>query len=333
MKRNILYDKRVFKGAMGFSESSEGITPLRFDSNLLKVYQKRENHAIRSRCCAGIKLDIKTDSPFICFEFDILSFCRSWAYFDLVLDGIYSDSYSINDLKPGSYGFSFVIDNTHNNSKNDILAIRHIEVFFPHTAEVVFREITIGNNSIYEPAVQTSRSLFCLGDSITQGMDAYHPYLTFPAIIADRLSLDLYNHGVGGYFFDPATLDFQSMSSPGIVLIAYGTNDWNKYDNINDFSVVCDKYFEKVSHVFRESKGYVITPIWRYDILQEKNMGSFKALSQTIAEAADKYSGFTSIDGTTLIQNNEDFFRDKRIHPTDEGNIQMALNLIKIIDL
>ena len=77
----------------------------------------------------------------------------------------------------------------------------------------------------------------------------------------------------------------------------------------------------------------VITPFWRADIGEDAPMGSFCDLANTIGDVCTAYGNITVLDGSELVPNIPEYFRDKTLHPSDEGFLHIAINLAKKIDV
>lgn len=313
----------LFTGCLRAAETEDGITPLRFTERQLNVYAASEALSLRSRCLAGCRLELRTDSAYIRFDYTLKGRARKSVYFDIWVDGRWlADTGEDNPASPDG-SFLYEIGGKEGE-------VKHICIDLPHNAELVFRSFELAPGAVCEPVGGADGGLLCLGDSITQGMDAKHPSSTYAAMLARSLDLPLLNQGVGGYVFNPDSLDENVSFKPQIVTIAYGTNDWGRYATMAEFRDKCAAYLDAASRLYADARIYVLTPIWRSIRNDRKPLGTFDELAQTIKDIAVEYPGFHVIDGESLVPHGGRLFADGT-HPTDEGFAHMALHLYKQI--
>lgn len=146
----------------------------------------------------------------------------------------------------------------------------------------------------------------------------------------ERSKCHLLNQGVGGYIFNADSLDENLPFKPQIVTVAYGTNDWVRYETMAQFRYQCSAYIDAVSRHYSYARIFVMTPIWRKIRNERKPLGTFDELVQTIKEICADHPSIHVIDGESLVAHCGRLFADGT-HPTDEGFAHMALNLYKQI--
>ncbi len=323
----------LFANCLGVKETEEGYTPLRFTEAQLAHYAKTEMFRIRSRCTAGITIDAITDSSFIEIEYEVRSFARDWLYFDVYVDNAFRVSLGSRPMgaRRGTVRCEIpsLPDGPVEGSEVKSVSpacMRRITVYLPQNVELLIRRIGFSEGAAYTAAPAASRSLLCLGDSITQGMEAMNPSCTYTALLARALGHRLLNQGVGGHFFEPESLDPALPYAPDAITIAYGTNDWGRCASLADFRSHCAVYLEKVVDLFPRTPIYAVTPFWRRDHGTDKPMGGFASISRTISEVCAGLPGVTVVDGLLAIPHQDRFFGDG-LHPTDEGFAHIALYL------
>jgi len=145
------------------------------------------------------------------------------------------------------------------------------------------------------------------------------------------------NQGVGGYFFDAASLDGldsiarEGASRPGLITVAYGTNDWDLVPGLSTLRANIRAYFERLAGLFPGVPVYVLTPIWRGDIDRPKACGSFDDVARAIAGEAGRYPGNSIVDGLAIPIHDRKYFQDNWLHPNEEGFRIMADSLFGAI--
>jgi lysophospholipase L1-like esterase len=315
--------KSLFTGCFSVAETEEGVAPVRFTERQLGVYAQKEAQSLRSRCLAGCRLEMRTDSEYIRFDYVRKGGARKYLYFDIWVDGRWVAEIGEDNPEQPEGSFSYEISGNRDGMKQ-------ICIDLPHNAEIVFHSFQLSPNALCEPIGQAHGGLLCLGDSITQGMDAKHPSSTYPALLARALDMPLLNQGVGGYIFNADSLDENLPFKPQIVTVAYGTNDWVRYETMAPFRDQCSAYIDAVSRHYSYARIFVMTPIWRSIRNERKPLGTFDELVQTIKEICAEHPSIHVIDGESLIAHCGRLFADGT-HPTDEGFAHMALNIYKQI--
>ncbi|OHD80616.1 MAG: hypothetical protein A3J97_06305 [Spirochaetes bacterium RIFOXYC1_FULL_54_7] len=271
-----------------------------------------------------------SDSPFIQLDYSIRSFARDWLYFDIFLDGVFVESIGSAPIcaRDGSFRYKPAVEEG---------TAHRITIYLPHNVELVIKELSYAKGAIVEPAPPPGRRMLCLGDSITQGMAARHPSSTYPVILSRTLDAELLNQGVGGYVFERESIDGFPERIPDIVTIAYGTNDWVQRASASEFEIKCTEYLEKACRRFSSSLIAVITPLYRMDASTDRASGSFSSIGETIKRVCSGISNLDIdcvplvVDGSCLVPHQARFF-DDGLHPTDEGFLHIAHNLVLMLE-
>lgn len=314
----------MFKGCIEIENVDGGIRPLRFTQPQLKVYEDDSIAlALRSRCSSGVAIDIETDSPYIAFEYSVEGWSREWLYFDVYINNVFVHTMGYSNMEERDNSFYYEIPKEHESNR--------VTIYLPHLVDIILYDIRVADGASVKEVPSYERDLLCLGDSITQGMDARHPSSAYPTVIARAIEANVLNQGVGGDVFNVNNLDPKLPFDPDIITVAYGTNDWSRYESIGEFRSKCKDYIDTLIYIYGSSQIFVITPIWRADIDEPKPMGEMSLLRDSMYEICSDYSQIEMIDGRSLVPNMPHYFGDQTVHPSDEGFLHMAVNLLPYI--
>lgn len=311
---------KLFKGAVRIEETPAGVIARRFTERQLAFYASvSEMSSIRAAGGAGIRMEFITDSPEISFSYETTAFCRDSLYFDFYENGVLCGVVKEPDNSPGG-SVSY-----RKHSAGDT----RITIYFPYTCGIVLKEVSLGNVQYIEE--QTVHYL-ALGDSITQGMDAKHASFNYPAILSRYFGWDYLNQGVGGFYFDPASLDADLPFRPDIITVAYGVNDCYMISigqkTLAEVERAVKSYMGRLRTLSPKTEIYVITPIWRTAEYEYADIASgLRNMRELIAgEASER--GFRVIDGERLVPHDSGFFGDGALHPNEMGFLEYAMHMI-----
>ncbi|WP_168123163.1 SGNH/GDSL hydrolase family protein [Paenibacillus sp. HB172176] len=303
------------------------MSPRRFTNKQMAVYAQQDNYRLRSHCSSSVELKLLTDSD----ELEIVAAfnvaARDYAYLDcyvnerrLPIQGV--DTFGGEQ----SVKVRIQMQLPNNNGLNSV------RIVLPHNVETVLHEVRIKEGASVEPVpgVGEKRKLLCLGDSITQGMDAHCGSHSYPTLVAETLGLDVLNQGIGGYVFDPDSLDEELAARypADLITVAYGTNDWARGTEADSFEQTVSDYFAKLVAIYPKADIYAITPIWRKFGHESRAMGTLEDARSIISKAASRYPSVRVIDGLSLMPAEERLFADGT-HPTDDGFMHYALKLAR----
>jgi lysophospholipase L1-like esterase len=194
-----------------------------------------------------------------------------------------------------------------------------------HKYSGAFYSVELSKNAKIERHVFDRKILF-LGDSLTQGYNARFDLLSFAYLISDFFNAESVVQGIGGTCFEPTTaLDIGFEAD--IVFVAYGTNDFTRYQTLQELEIQAEKYLSKWKTVYPNATFFLISPIWRQDAEEEKPMGTFSKCCEAIKKVAQDLA-VTLIDGDKIMAQLPDFMADT-IHPNDLGFTLYAINVLK----
>lgn len=311
---------KLLKGAVWIEETQTGILARRFTEKQLAFYASVSQASyVRAAGCAGIRMDFITETPEISFAYETTAFCRDSLYFDIYENGVLCGVAKEPDKSPSGR----VVYRKHTPGKT------RITVYFPYTCDIALQDVSLGE---IEYVPDEKINYLALGDSITQGMDAKNSSFHYPAILARYFGWNYLNHGVGGFYFDPDSLDAELPFKPDIITVAYGTNDYHlisvgekTYEGVKK-SVRA--FFDKLIALYPQACIYVITPIWRAAEYENADIASGMQRIRSFLKKEATSRGWNVIDGEKLVSHDSGFFGDKVLHPNEIGFMEYAMHMI-----
>ncbi len=308
MQLNFSQIKAITTGAVRVLEETDGIHFFRFTVAQEEVcVKKRAVPLDRTVCTSGITLFFKTNSSNLgikikTFESQV-SFRR--AVIDITVNGSLFDSIEIMDEGEAE-------------KKWDIGAgEKEIRIYLPWCKKTVLQALYLDDGADITP-VKCDKKLIAFGDSITHGFNAIHPMNKYVTRLADYLGAEEFNKAIGGDTFSPLLAKETDDFVPDYITVAYGTNDWNSCPR-ELFVTRANQFYKTLSENYPNAKIYAITPIWRKDMHEERECGSFLETFNIIRDAVAELSNVTIVNGLTLVPHDEKYYGDKRLHPNDEG--------------
>lgn len=313
-------EKGFFRNRLEVRETPDGLVPVRFTDAQFKAYSRDPAKAVRSFCPSGVTLDLLTDAAWFELDFKVLGNARDYHYFDVCIDHVLFAA-------PGSLcaeaGGSFRQELPFAGTK------RRLTVHLPHCTHLAITDFRLPPGALAEAAPTAGKKLLCLGDSITQGMDALHPSSTYPALLARFLDMECLNQGVGGHTFRADSLDPALPYKPDLITVAYGTNDWRHNESPGDLKESCAEFFDKLVSIFPGTPVIAITPFWRADMGEKMASGTFMEMVETIEKVCGVYKTVRNVSGLGLMPHLPEFMYDKRLHPNETGFLHIALGLAR----
>jgi len=316
--------KDLFCGALNVRKDGEWYIPERFTAKQLESYAITEGLKIRSVAPAGCKLCFYTKAKMLELTFKTGGRARSWAAFDLVENGMLKDTIEVGD-EEGKAVFCLSGDPS-----------VKTEIFLPHLVELAIKDIKADDVLMSAEEYEKlnlckfkQKFWLCLGDSITQGMDAVSPSLTYPIITAFLLKYDVINQGVGGAMFRHENLDYIG-KEPDMITIAFGCNDWGSVKDREEFIHNIHSYLEKLVSLYSCRNIFGILPIWRSDADTIRSGMAFDEMREIIKEEYSKYPFIKVIDGLKLMPAIKRLYGDTGVlkaHPNETGFLYWSVKL------
>ena len=310
------------QGILSISRDRHGIRMRRMTPAQYDYYDWTPGWDIRSRCNAGSSIVLNTDSPFLNMSLEFLPGARTYFGLDIEIDGILSHCIRVEKAK-GKYEkrlFEF------NEARE-----RTVRIYLSPNIEIRILKLELRSGSMVRPVETSSCNILCLGDSITQGMDAHSPVSTYPVQLARMMDANLLNQGVGGHIFDVDSLDPDLAFSPDLITVAYGTNDWGREIGLEGIRQSAETYLEKLRDIFPlPTRIAVLSPIWRQAGHELRGGVDLPTFSRTILDIAQQIEGVDAIDGLALVPN-QPWYLEDGTHPNDHGFLHYSLNLHRLL--
>ena len=191
-----LTDKEVAalsRGALYTETDGEGYLVFhRFTKKIEDFYGTfNPNFAMKAAATSGVCLHFTTDAAALSFEYaSKAASSRKFDYFDITVDGALVAHPGKEDGAGETGKVSLSLG----------AGAHTVCVYFPALAALRVRCFTL-DSATYCTPVKRARKLYCLGDSITQGYDAWYPMQSYATLLSDKLDAEILNHGIGGEVF------------------------------------------------------------------------------------------------------------------------------------
>ena len=256
MKLNPSQLSKIVHNVLSYSfDENDRLQFHRFSQEQREIYAlESQDWVIKTLSSASAALDFITDSEFITLKFDLYpGSSQRWGSVDLYVDGVFRANRYADDLSIKLAGF-------------ELPAGQHrVTVYFPWSAQTVVSEVHLSDGASIIP-VKKNLKMLCFGDSITQGYTSKFSSLSYVNQVARALNAEVVNQGIGGYYFNEATIDESILSyQPDIITVAYGTNDYSRYETAEEYAEASGKYIKKLAELFPDTKIVGILPIYRND--------------------------------------------------------------------
>ncbi len=309
-----------------FSENGE-VYASRFTEGQRAYYQEKlEEYYQKSFATASVTLRFVTDAEKLSFDFRLKKIAsRNYYGFDLYVDGVMiaHKAHNAEDGETELRGHEeFPLpEGTH-----------EVVLYLPNLMITYLSEVILENAAVFEPVPEKKRKFFFIGDSITQGYDAEYPSMTYVNRVSDFMDAEVINNGIGGEKFDPKILtdDMVEGYDPELVIVAYGTNDWNLTKTREEMFENAKAFFTRIRELYPRAQIAYISPVWRRDIGNNMVMGTFDVCIDGLVALAEE-CGLYHIEGLKLLPHSTDFLWDAWLHPNDLGYSFYAQNLVKAL--
>ena len=303
--------KKITVGAPFSKETADG---MRFYKYRSELYDLWENHGkdlgYRMLTTSGVRIDFHTNSKHMAIE------VFEKGRFEIYINGLFS--YTMRECETLSIALEGLF--------GEPLEEAHVTIYFPAHTIGTLKSLQLDDGAYVRPH-EFDRKILFIGDSITQGWQTKFDSLSYANRVSRYFNANSVIQGIGGACFYEDCLE-EIPFDPEWVFIAYGTNDFRKFKDIEEFKSHLCPSMSKFGEFYKGKKVFVISPIWREDQTPKNNLGFIETRNAIISEA-EKY-GFTHIDGGTLMPPMPLLYTDG-LHPNDNGFSVYAENLISAI--
>lgn len=202
---------------------------------------------------------------------------------------------------------------------------KQVTIYFPTDSDVWIKRFNIdGKWRAVKPA---KTKLLFIGDSITQGVGSGLSGQTYVHVFSRIHSYHVLNQGISGHYHDGRLLLPLDEFKPDKIIIAMGTNDYNRDSFDLTHGKVEDRipaFYKRLNELYGDVPKLLITPLWRADAAGD--LDKFKAFCKRIANEALQYKNVTVVDGMDLVPPVAECFHDG-LHPSCWGMELYGKNL------
>lgn len=306
--------KELFHGIFALAENENGVTPKRLTEKLLEFYRSEsESWGRYASGNAGVTLQCKCRAKKVAMAVDFGTFARPYFGFDVMCDGKLVKRFTENgEMK--NFAFETELPGE---------GVRHITIAFPWQVECCVTAFQLDDVSVLEPVVYSGQPLLMLGDSITQGFEVPAPGESYAALVAAFRGGEWINLAVGGTVMDHRTVA-EALNYPwDKAVLAFGVNDSSKKiplekfreETMKSLTLLCSRAGAEI---------FLFTPLPWYgcpaDHPEEFAVGHYR---QILHECAALFPQVHSVEGTTLLDNDGEYFADN-VHPNSAGMKMIA---------
>lgn len=313
--------KKIFHNCLDVNVQDDVYFPVRFTDKLYQFYRDTGVAQFPERAVqtAGITMEFYTEDKEIEFDFFFTCFARPWITFDIYENDIFMNTLYFEDgMRSGTFLYS---RKTEGKGK--------IVIYMPATADTHFRNFRFH----WEPVEEKKTKYLALGCSITQGMEAVHPSVTYANIVKRFLRAEMLNLGIGGFYYDPDSLDEKLPYAPDVITVAYGTNDTAGESSVAEIWDKTARYMEKLKMIYPDKPVNVITPVWRKEYEEDEKFREKADKVRAAIETETEKQGFHLICGRYAVPNSPEFFKDGFLHPDDLGFALYGIYVIQNMEV
>ena len=309
--------KTLITGAVRYEERAGKLRPLRFSAEQERMYYAVDpSFGKKTLSTAGVKAEFFTNSKTLTVEVEAYpSSSRYFFDFDVTVNGELVESFgSTLKNEDNSIAKSKKLRHTASLGEGE----KRVAVFFPWSVAIDIISVEIDDGADIRPAPRKYKML-TFGDSITHGYDAKNPSKAYATALATALDADPCNKGIGGEVFRPSLAALCEDTTPDIITVAYGTNDWSKLSSIEEYKQNSEQFYTILWGLYPDARIIALAPIWRVDIEKKTNLGDFSNIAKQIHAIAENIPNMQVIDCIDFLPKTPEIFSDLKIHPNDRG--------------
>ena len=297
-------------------DASGRICCFRFTEKQLAEYNKSDIFSVRAALNSGIKLDFYTDSSWVELSWELLQ-QAPW------LDKSAAELY-VNGALTKRWDFCGDADTAVQLTASLPMGMKRVTIWLNHNLDVAIRSVSIDENAVIQ-VVPAQKRYLALGDSITYS-SALNPSMGYAMQVAEHFGWELFDQGVGGYYYDASSLDWEFPWKPDVITVAYGTND-DRTDP-QAYKNRVEKYLHQLVAIWPDVPVFVIMPLWRMDLSGKEE---FEWIYPVIAGVCQQIPSVTVIDARVAMPHLPELYSDGYLHPNDEGMTYYASYVIQAI--
>ena len=303
--------RSITTGAVSLEQEENGIRFYRFNREQRTFSQPRVRFmAEKMFSTAGIQFSFRTDSRTLYLRTTVSRGSASNHFsFDLFVNGQYMDSLeNFSDSELGTYEKTFSLGDGE----------KTVCLYFPWSVAVVVEALSLEDDASLTPMLP-AKKLLIYGDSITHGNTVRYTCNHYIPRRARAMDVQVRNKAIAGTTSFPELVRTESSYEPDYVLVAYGSNDWDRHEE----AFFVEKYREMLQLIadnYPRAQVFAISPIWRGDQeTRQRKMGPLSAIEENILAIAKDFPNVTVIPGVDLVPHDLQYFADAGLHPNDDG--------------
>lgn len=306
--------KTITTGAVDIEKEENGIRFYRFNREQRALRQPRVTFPEeKPLSTAGIQFSFRTDSSTLFLRTTVSKGSASDHFsFDLFVNGAHIDSldnFSHSDTNLlGTYEKTFALGN----------GLTDVCLYFPWSVATVIEELSLEDGASVIPMIP-EKKLLVYGDSITHGNTVRYSCNHYIPRLARAMGVQVRNKAIGGTTSFPQMVQAESPYDPDYVLVAYGSNDWDRHEEAF-FAQNYRQMLQTIAENYPRAQVFVISPIWRGDQnTRERRMGPLSTIERNIFAISEDFPNVTTISGMDLVPHDLQYYADAGLHPNDAG--------------
>jgi len=316
MKLTLEQLETITAGAVSVEQEENGVRFYRFTREQRTLHQPRVRvMEEKLRSTAGIQLFFRTDSRALFLRAALSKGSASDHFsFDLFVNGQYAASLdNLSPLEDGHYALG-TYEKTFELGDGE----KEVSLYFPWSVATVIEELSLEDGASLVPALP-EKKLLVYGDSITHGNTVRYTCNHYIPRLARAMGVQVRNKAIAGTTSFPEMVRLESPYEPDYVLVAYGSNDWDRHEE-TFFAERYREMMELLAEKYPRARVFVISPIWRGDQeTRARKMGSLSTVERNIRAIAEDFPNVTVISGMELVPHDLQYFADAGLHPNDTG--------------
>ena len=204
---------------------------------------------------------------------------------------------------------------------------REVTIWLPSLRGCEVRELW--TNGTYVDPLPSRKRMLVIGDASGQGFCSGDPACAWPAVVSERLGLELVNQSLEGQVFQPTALLGADVDDVEHVVIELGLH--YRWERCSATVVRQDVrgMLNEASRRWGDARLWVLTPIWFNRMSSPVQEGScYDAVAKIIEDVAPRCAA-TVVDGLALMDHSSALFADGVEHPGAKGHAQIARRLLE----
>ena len=316
MKFSVNTLKKLVKGACYFEDSRGYLISYKYSKAQLDLMNKEgydEFWRDRGSFSAGIRIELKTNSDFVSFDYKAVGGTELSERSNSVDTWVNGVLYSV--LRPEKRVGSIKIDLPRGE--------KLVSIYMPCDCQFWVKNFTIEGS--YKSVKDKGQKVLVIGDSITQGYGSMFSSGSYFNELQRQTGYNMLNQGIGGYRCEPQDLMYVDNFEPDKIITFLGTN-WYDAPDQYDYEAATVGFYKRLTELYPNKQILSISPIWRGN--DDLDVERFTWCRSIVKRECERYENINFVDGFTLIPNVLDCYCDK-VHPNEYGCYMLATNIHK----